>query len=174
MTAWESMTLPSRLRSSLNARETLDQLENTLNINGNQNIAKLQMSIPQQNITNGSTNGTNSGANNDVRMATNGHAAEEQKPIDDESESSYDLDFFSIDLGDYSRGRRSSSQNHVFGQARNSRGMEVEDQNQTNRSTDLGQERARRRAAGLKITRRYILLFRGYIYASNFPPAHFT
>ena len=52
-TAYETMTLPSRLRLGNGSRASLDELVNVLNVNGNQNIAKVRMSIDQKDAPNG-------------------------------------------------------------------------------------------------------------------------
>lgn len=165
MTAWESMTLPSRLRSVVVTRETLDQLENTLNVNGNQNIAKLQLNVPAEHLFNGVTNGVEKDVPTDARLRINGHAEHSQDNGEDDL-LAYDIDLFSMDTGAQTSRRRSAKQTHIFGQAHNSRAATFDDHPGHDRSTDLGQERARRRAAGLKISRRYFAISPGTYHAS--------
>lgn len=147
-TALETMTLPSRLRSRNGQRETLDQLASAINVNGNQNIAKLQMSItnkPESEKEQGSSN--HSAEQKDVRMReSNGHYlgdhSEELEP--------FDMDFFpssELRTGVYTRGPKVTKEAHIFGQVESSRGSGLE-----NARDDFdGQERAKRRAAGLSI-----------------------
>src|SRR5271170_7564088 len=49
-TAMESMSLPSRLKARDGTHETLDRIAGALNVNGNQNIAKLRMSIDEKSV----------------------------------------------------------------------------------------------------------------------------
>ena len=157
-TALESMTLPSRLRLTHSGRETLDQLASALNINGNQNIAKLRMSIHQKPATNGlHRNGrlevkTES---RDARLPSQDGRANEDD-VDDEDSKIFDMDFFPTETGEYVGGRQSSKKAHVFGQAENYRIDDDQLQPKKKRDEDEGYERARRRAEGLTITRRYV------------------
>ena len=162
MTAWESMTLLSRFRSSNTTRETLGQLESTLNINGNQNIARLQLTIAQNAKTNGDMKGIVSRAHNDLRIASNVDVEPDENGDNNVAGTPYEMDFLAIDLGDQSRERRSSQRNHVFGQAQNVRADTHEVEVGKSGIDDLGYERARRRAAGLTITRRYVIISARY------------
>jgi hypothetical protein len=148
-TALESMTLPSRLKAS---RETLDQLSNALNINGNQNIAKLRMSIDQKAVLNGNDRTGRlevRAQSRDVRVPS------QERPLhtmqEDQEPSILDMDFFSTEAGDHTRGRRTVKKTHVFGQAETYRGDNDEQDNETTNEEDESYERARRRAAGLPI-----------------------
>lgn len=150
-TAFESMTLPSRLRAREGFRQTLDGLGNTLNVNGNQNIAKLRMSIEKDSLslTNGHSHSNGSGAdagatntsvhNHDDRMRDAG-IQEDHEPEDPRV---FDMEFFPVS----SPSRYAFKRTHVFGQAENYRGNEHEQNTQAS-DVDEGLERARRRAAG--------------------------
>lgn len=147
-TALETMTLPSRLRSRNGQRETLDQLASAINVNGNQNIAKLQMSItnkPESEQANG-TSHTSEGQ--DIRMReSNGHYAGDHSG----DLAPFDMSFFpSSDLPTGVRGPKSTKEAHIFGQVESSRGSDLFDGDGARHDFD-GQERARRRAAGLAI-----------------------
>jgi hypothetical protein len=151
----ESITLPSRLKLSHGSRETYNLLSNSLNINGNQTIAKLQMSIDQSAATNGDSKGKESNTEaTDTRMSaynlnedTYEKDASEFKPLD--------LDFFPPDAGDQYHRSRGPKKNHIFGQTEIIRTSA--DTNTTSaHSIDVGHERARRRAAGLTISQRYV------------------
>lgn len=143
------MTLPSRLRSRNGQRETLDQLASAINVNGNQNIAKLQMSImdkPESEQVNGSSHHT--AEQKDIRMReSNGHY------LGDHSGDlePFDMDFFpSSELPTGIRGPKSTKEAHIFGQVESSRGSDLDGAGDARNDFD-GQERAKRRAAGLSI-----------------------
>lgn len=147
-TALETMTLPSRLRSRNGQRETLDQLSSAINVNGNQNIAKLQMSITNKTESEQEQGSSiYSAEQKDIRMReSNGHY------LGDHSEDleAFDMDFFpssELPTGVYTRGPQFKKEAHIFGQVESSRGSGLEDV----RDDSDGQERARRRAAGLSI-----------------------
>lgn len=150
-TALESMTLPSRLKVQ---RETLDQLASALNVNGNQNIAKLRMSIDQT----ASLNGHHRPGRLEVRTESRDARVPSQGPGDsgnpilgEEDLSIFDMDFFPSESVDYSRRQsRSVKIPHVFGQAETYRGEMKTGDEETNEE-DEGPERARRRAAGLPV-----------------------
>lgn len=148
-TALESMTLPSRLKAQ---RETLDHLASALNVNGNQNIAKLRMSIDQTTALNGHNDRPArlavSAQSRDTRMPSQDRLAVGSTP-DEEELTNYDMDFFPTEV-EQTRGRHNTKKPHVFGQAEAYRGKENPDQEDTNEE-DQGHERARRRAAGLPI-----------------------
>lgn len=157
-TALESMTLPSRLRALNGQRQTLDEIAGALNVNGNQKIAKLQMSI---------------GPNSEPRQANGDHrpgrlevqaraqSRDSRMPsqdrraavldTDDENTIALDIDFFPSEEIDRSRVRRPAKAAHLFGQAENLRGDEGNLANSPDKDDFDGQERARRRAAGLPI-----------------------
>ena len=145
------MTLPSRLRSRNGQRETLDQLAAAINVNGNQNIAKLQMSIatkPASEQANGSSN--HSAEQQDVRMReSNGHYLGDRNG----DLEPFDMDFFpssELPSGVKTRGARSTKEAHIFGQVESSRGSDLSGAGDEGGDFD-GQERAKRRAAGLSI-----------------------
>lgn len=158
-TALESMTLPSRLKLQDGSRETIDQLTSALNINGNQNIAKLRMSIDQEKSVNGNhrldpqTQGGDSRAPLQERRVANTHADEyEGEP------NTLDMEFFPPETGEQVRGQRNAKKPHVFGQAEYNRSDEEKNTNDAN-EIDEGYERARRRAAGLPIIHKYVKHF---------------
>lgn len=147
-TALETMTLPSRLRSRNGQRETLDQLASAINVNGNQNIAKLQMSIinkPESEQANGTSYTVEQ---QDIRMReSKGHYASDHS----EDLAPFDMSFFpSSDLPTGVRGPKSTKGTHIFGQVESSRGSDLSENDDARHDFD-GQERGRRRAAGLAI-----------------------
>jgi hypothetical protein len=156
-TAMESMSIPSRLKLHGSARQTFDQLSNALNVNGNQTIAKLRMSVDQQSSLNG--NGQPAAVEGGAQMSDsripfgNGHVDagsndEEEKP------RTFDIDFFPTETGEQPRGCRTRKP-HVFGQTENFR--KDHDLEETKIiGDDGGYERARRRAAGLPIIQRLV------------------
>jgi hypothetical protein len=151
-TALESMTLPSRLKLWNGSRETLDQLVNALNINGNQNIAKLRMSIDQKTALNGHLRPGRlevQTQSRDMRVPSQERNDEGSSPEDGREVTTFDMEFFPSETGEQTRGRRNFKQAHVFGQAESYR---AEDTKSTKMNEeDEGYERARRRAAGLPI-----------------------
>lgn len=156
-TAFESMTLPSRLKAQDGRRETIDELTSSLNINGNQNIAKLRMSIDQEKLSNGhqepgmpdqhSQGGDTRTPMHERRSANNSSNIIEPNTLD--------MDFFASETSDQHRGRWNVKKTHVFGQAEYHRMDEEEDTDQSS-GMDAGHERARRRAAGLTIIQKYV------------------
>jgi hypothetical protein len=160
-TALESMTLPSRLRIKNGQRQTLDEIAGALNVNGNQNIAKLQMSIGPDSEppkTNGELRPGRLEAraqSRDLRMPSqDGRAA----VVDPKAATPVELDmnFFPSEEPDRVRGRRVTKKTHIFGQAENIRGNEENAGNGDDDDDFDGQERARRRAAGLPILHKYV------------------
>lgn len=158
-TAMESMTLPSRLRNNNGKRESLDDLAASLNVNGNQNIAKLQMSIenePQENGDDRTGRLDLPSMGRDIRIPSqNGRQYDEEET--ELKVLSLDMDFFPSEETTPMRGRRSNKKTHTFGQVelfRNNKDAEDQDENDFD-----GYERARRRAAGLPIIHRSVLTF---------------
>lgn len=144
------MTLPSRLKLHDSNRETMDQLVRALNINGNQNIAKLRMSIDQSSALNGSQRPGRSDdrdKSRDTRIPSRDGRAHNNE--DDAKPEILDMDFFPTETGEQIRGRHTKKEPHVFGQTESHRGKDSTDVDDDGR--DQGFERARRRAAGLPI-----------------------
>lgn len=165
-TALESMTLPSRLKAKDGTRETLDDLAAVLNVNGNQNIAKLQMSIRPTSKSAQQDNHGRSG-----RLAVHGQDADLRTPFRegwrDEVEMSgeaasnpMDIDFFPSNEPNQDRRRQKSKTMHIFGEVQNFRGHEDElPENyveEVKHGVD-GRDRARRRAASLPILHRLVM-----------------
>jgi len=149
-TALESMTLPSRLKAT---RETLDQLASALNVNGNQNIAKLRMSIDQKVGLSGHHRSGRlevRAENRDMRVPSQERSNIIDNGPDENDLTTFDMDFFPTETVEQNRGRRSIKKPHVFGQAENYRGDE-DPQDEKANEEDEGYERARRRAAGLPV-----------------------
>jgi hypothetical protein len=160
-TAQESITLPSRLRGGNGKRESLDEIAAALNVNGNQNIAKLQMSIDTDTQTNGDhTERPETGVGSrDMRMPSqNGHQ-HEIDDLEDAKDATFDMEFFPSGeaMPILSRGhRRKAKKTHIFGQVEGFRGPKE----MRKQEGDFdGQERARRRAAGLPIIHKSVTPF---------------
>ena len=147
-TALETMTLPSRLRGGNGQRETLHLLASAINVNGNQNIAKLQMSIINKTESKQTNRTSHTAEQQDNRMReSNGHYAGDHfgdlEP--------FDMSFFpSSDLPTGVRGPKPTKEAHIFGEVESSRGSDLSEGDDARHDFD-GQERARRRAAGLAI-----------------------
>ncbi|PQE13009.1 hypothetical protein CJF30_00002915 [Rutstroemia sp. NJR-2017a BBW] len=159
--ALESMTLPSRLKPRNGIRQTLDQIAATLNANGNQNIAKLRMTVKQN--SHGSVNGNDHSTSNgnsqdtDLRVSSRLTAMRDLEIGEENNDvARFDMEFFPAEVLEQTRSRRSSSKIHVFGQAENYRG-DGDDIEEVDRN-DEGQERARRVAASLPLLSRFVLL----------------
>lgn len=157
-TAVESMTLPSRLKAKDGMRESLDEIAASLNVNGNQNIAKLQMSIGPERSTE-EINGDLRPGRPDLRIQSRDSRMPSQdgrelavKPVNEDGDP-LDMDFFPLEEPNTSRRRQVTKKLHIFGQAEAFRG-----DNEDSQDDDFdGQERARRRAAGLSIIHRLVL-----------------
>ncbi|KAK6585520.1 hypothetical protein PZA11_002247 [Diplocarpon coronariae] len=154
-TAFETMTLPSRLRLQNGSRASLDQLANVLNVNGNQSIAKLRMSIDQNFVSNGDHRSARleiSLQSRDPRLSSQERRLEvESTSQGDRGLKVFDMDFFLVEAGEQSRARRSVKEPHVFGQAETYRADDQKDGEVEDTEQEAGHERARRRAAGLPI-----------------------
>lgn len=113
--ALESMTIPSRLRTSDGRRGTLQDLEDTFNSTGKRRIAKLSMSIADPSVLSEKTSGQIERAEKDGSSGSH-----EASSRDSEVLSEYDIDMFSKD---YRVGvAKSGKREHVFGRAEASRG----------------------------------------------------
>lgn len=151
------MTLPSRLKVRNSSRETLDQLVNALNVNGNQNIAKLRMSIDQTKALNGHSRPVRrevGSQSSDARMPSQDRRADEPHSGEEEV-STFDMEFFPAESFEQNRGRRNPKKPHVFGQAESHRVSEDATKIEATEEDD-GFERARRRAAGLPIIKQSV------------------
>lgn len=150
------MTLPSRLKLQDGSRETIDQLTSALNINGNQNIAKLRMSIDQEKSVNGQNKLDPQSQGGDARAPLQERRVANDSTNEHEGEpNTLDMEFFPTETGEQVRGRRNIKKPHVFGQAEYNRSDEEKQIKDTN-EMDEGFERARRRAAGLPIIQKYV------------------
>ena len=160
-TAFESVTLPSRLKPRDGSRETLDQISSALNINGNQNIAKLRMSIDQKAALNGHDRPGRlevGAQGSDVRIPSRERSTD-ANPItstDEDDGARLDMDFFPTEATE-GRDQQSNKRAHVFGQAESYRDDEDQEGEQANKE-EAGLERARRRAAGLPIIQKSVQL----------------
>lgn len=174
-TAIETMTLSSRLKAQNSSRETLDQLVNALNVNGNQNIAKLRMSVEQKKDLNGHYRPGRlkvRSQSNDSRMPSQDRGADEFHDGREDEVSTFDIEFFASESHEQNRGRRNPKKPHVFGQAEIHRLAEDATENETTED-DEGFERARRRATGLPIIQRSVYPFSFWkLFASYFVQYH--
>jgi hypothetical protein len=161
-TAFESMTLPSRLKARDGTRETLDQIASALNINGNQNIAKLRMSVDQKAALNGHDRPGRlevRAQSRDMRIPSRERSTDAPQIMgtDEDDVATFDMDFFPTEATEQMRGRQSIKKAHVFGQAENYRDEDL--QSEPANEEEEGHERARRRAAGLPIIQKSVHLF---------------
>jgi hypothetical protein len=156
------MTLPSRLKARDGTRETLDQIASALNINGNQNIAKLRMSIDQKAALNGHDRPGRlevRAQSRDMRIPSRERSSDAPQIMgtDEDDVATFDIDFFPTEAIEQMRGRQSTKNAHVFGQAENYRDEDL--QSEPANEEEEGHERARRRAAGLPIIQKSVHLF---------------
>lgn len=150
-TAVESVTLPTRLKLQDSSRETIDEIVSALNINGNQNVAKLRMSIDQERdgyYELGTLDPRT--VEGDVRAPLHERHAVNSYDDPEKHLSILDMEFFPSETGERSMGLRHTKKPHVFGQAETHRSDKDNENDETN-ELDEGHERARRRAAGLPI-----------------------
>jgi hypothetical protein len=157
-TALESMTLPSRLRAQNGLWQSLDETAGALNVNGNKNIAKLQMSICLESTPQLPLNGDDRPGRLEVRGQSRDARIPSQNgfgnglDIVDDPPAALDTDFFPSNNLNQARGRRVTKRIHIFGEVENFRGDKDLSGIKVDEENDLdGRERARRRAAGLKV-----------------------
>jgi len=148
------MTLPSRLKVRDRKRETLDEIAGALNVNGNQNIAKIEMSIGQKSQPNGDHRPGRLDVRGEIREnrmpSRNGH--QEDDGDAEEAIEPLDMDFFPAEeVAQPQAWSRTRKRVHIFGQADAERGDEHVEEHEIDDDDFDGQERARRRAAGLPI-----------------------
>ncbi|KAE9379258.1 tubulin nucleotide-binding domain-like protein [Stipitochalara longipes BDJ] len=152
-TALESMSLPSRLKIQNGRRQTMDGLISALNINGNQNIAKLRMSVDQSTALNGQYKPGGLAApaeSRDLRIPSQDRGVSSSHGDEKLDLITLDMDFFPAEVGEQTSRQQSNKEPHVFGQAEAFRVREAIGPQETN-GEDEGYERARRRAAGLPL-----------------------
>jgi hypothetical protein len=156
--AFESMSLTSRLKIKNGSRQTMDGLISALNINGNQNIAKLRMSVDQTTALNGHHRSGRLAASTeskDSRVRSQDRSAHDSQADEETDLATFDMDFFPADTGEQISRQPSNKEPHVFGQAEGYRVREISDSQETNEE-DEGYERARRRAAGLPLIQKSV------------------
>ena len=150
-TAIETMTLPSRLRPGERKGGNLIQMEAALNVNGNQRVAKLQCSIPDDEDT---KSGVVEASTKDYRLPQ----LDAGQTLFDEGDlqmtnATLDMDFFCTDLK--SSHLKTVRQEHVFGQVDVYReGSESRDE----LGEEEGYSRKRIRLANLPICEKFVFI----------------
>jgi hypothetical protein len=109
----ETMTLSSRLRTSVGGRGTLQDLEDTINSTGKRRIAKFEMSIADPDLL------SDNASNNIAQAEKSGSMTPRHASEGDDQLSSFDIDAFTRD---YRIASKSGKKEHVFGRAEVSRG----------------------------------------------------
>ncbi|EMD66217.1 hypothetical protein COCSADRAFT_179550 [Bipolaris sorokiniana ND90Pr] len=109
----ESMTISSRLRTTLGGRGTLQDLEDTINSTGKRRIAKFEMSIADPNVL------LDKAADIAESMAKLGSTRSRQASEGDDELTEFDIDVFTRD---YRTATGKTKKEHVFGRAEASRG----------------------------------------------------
>jgi hypothetical protein len=158
--AFESMSLPSRLKTKYGSSHTVDRLISALNINGNQNIAKLRMSVNQKTAPNGYQGPGRLAAPTESR---NSRVAYQDRSVRSQADgdsdlTTFDMDFFPAEAGEQTSRRQHNKEPHIFGQVESHRVKEVTDSEEAI-GEDEGYERARRRAAGLPFIQKLVCIF---------------
>ena len=153
-TAFESVTLPSRLKRASGILERLDHIEASLNISGHQNIVKLQMSTGHRE-TDAAKDARSNGLNHNPleNAGALGHGLENSMDAhNNDGFANFDLDFSPEMFEDGDRSRREYQKSHVFGRFecdRSTTGGSIQ-------SVNDDEQQARRRAAGQTVSRRYV------------------
>jgi hypothetical protein len=109
----ESMTLSSRLRTSIGGRGTLQDLEDTINSTGKRRIAKFEISIADPEVLSEKI------SREDGQVEKTGSATPRNTNEDDGSLGCFDIDTFTRD---YRIASKREKKEHVFGRAEVSRG----------------------------------------------------
>lgn len=108
----ESMTISSRLRTSVGGRGTLQDLEETINSTGRRRIAKFEMSIADPEVL--------LNASVDIAHAEKESSMTSRRTSEsDEQLSTFDIDVFARD---YRVSVKHEKKEHIFGRAEVSRG----------------------------------------------------
>ncbi len=156
--AFESMTLPTRLKPVDGQQYTLNRLEAGLNSNGHQNIARLQYSVPDSETFHSPQAGTDERiptTGRDIAISTDG-LGENGKDAPNEGLPTFDIDLIPEGMG--SNGQK-IGRTHVFGQVENLRGDPRSSEPQyQDVADDEAVARKRRRTAGLPSIEKLVLL----------------
>lgn len=160
-TALESMTLPSRLRPGGGRRGHLNDMEAALNVNGNQRIANVQMSITDPSVLKHKQLAGGNAYDDRMRGSNTDRPLKEDQFL--ASYASLDMDFFCGEAQDTSsNGLRApkGKRHQVFGQVESVRGN-VGNTGDTGRDQEdeVGETRKRRRLAALPLIEKSVLRF---------------
>ncbi|KAH7080898.1 protein DML1 [Paraphoma chrysanthemicola] len=110
----ESMTISSRLRTSVGGRGTLQDLEDTINSTGKRRIAKLELSIADPEVL------SDNAAKEASQAEKSGSMTSQHTSEGDNGLGSFDIDVFTRDYRVLAR--RPGRKEHIFGRAESSRG----------------------------------------------------
>lgn len=159
-TALESMTLPSRLRPDGGKRGRLDDMEAALNVNGNQRIANLQMSITDPSVLKHQQLAGGNAYDDRMRGSNTDRQLKEDQFL--ASYASLDMNFFCGEAqATSSNGLRApqTKRNQVFGLVESVRGN-VGNTGDTGRDQEdeVGESRKRRRFAALPLIEKSVLV----------------
>ncbi|KAH7406869.1 tubulin domain-containing protein [Phaeosphaeria sp. MPI-PUGE-AT-0046c] len=111
----ESMTISSRLRTTMNGRGTLQDLEDTINSTGKRRIAKLELSIADPEVLLDGASKANHQAEKSGSMTPRSTI----KTDSDDKLGNFDIDLFTRD---YRVNSKAGKKEHIFGRAEVSRG----------------------------------------------------
>ena len=147
--AFETATLPSRLRLKGQRQRYLDDIGTALNLNGNQRIAQLQSSISDPDTTNSMPA---SHQEKDVRMRSySGHPLIEEDE-DQQATVDLDIDFFGGQVSALKPGPQSNP-NHIFGGFECVRGR-LDSHDDGSDDDEVAYSKKRRRFAGRPVIER--------------------
>jgi hypothetical protein len=110
----ESMTISSRLRTSIGGRGTLQDLEDTINSTGKRRIAKFELSIADPEVL------SDNAAKEAAQAEKSGSMTSQHTSDGDDGLGSFDIDVFTRDYRVLAR--RPGRKEHIFGRAESSRG----------------------------------------------------
>lgn len=154
--AWESVTLPSRLRLNNTKRGLLDDMVAALNVNGRQRMASLQCSLLDPDQVNGS-DAVLSRASNDQRMPGSNTSSKVLSQHDaQEANASFDVDLSGGETSSSALdATRSKVEDHIFGRDEVIRDRTAGQNDEGNNRQDEIMARKRRRLAGAPVVERY-------------------
>ena len=178
--AWESVTLPSRLRLDHTKRGLLDDMVAALNVNGRQRMASLQCSLFDPYQANGS-DAMLSRASNDSRMPqSNTSSTVLAQHVAQEANASFDVD---LSGGETSSSALVPTRNRfeediIFGRVEVVRDKRAGQNDEGNNEQDEMIARKQRRLAGAPVVERLVVLLHypvdgrqryGYLWIAALP-----
>lgn len=152
--AVETMTLPSRLRPGSSKRGFLGDLENALNVNGNQRIAQLQYKVfdPDTEVQ----QHTKSGESKDDRMPSNINRTLVGEDDSEAVNPDLDISLSGCDIGSQSSLNQRRQSDHIFGAVETIRGQAEAVKDEEAEDDETRYMKKRKRFAGLPVIERFV------------------